>query len=178
MLAAKAECREEFERMAYRSGANRKLKAWEAVSVNNNRLPTPNSRDWKNATAKEWDNPKKTRNLNRYVAKQYERSEAKEERLGQLNPDWVEALMGYPQGWTDIKKESSTEADFPASWLDGTWEKGIPRTAKNEKNRTRRLKALGNAVVPLIPMLIWRLVSRAVPSRFAVAEPSFPFAIQ
>ena len=26
------------------------------------------------------------------------------EGKGQLNPDWVEALMGYPQGWTDIEK--------------------------------------------------------------------------
>jgi hypothetical protein len=22
--------------------------------------------------------------------------------LGQLNPDWVESLMGFPVGWTDI----------------------------------------------------------------------------
>jgi hypothetical protein len=66
-------------------------------------LPTPNARDWKNATAKEWDNPKNTRNLNRRIAKEYESSKKKEERLGQLNPMWVEWLMGYPLGWTDLK---------------------------------------------------------------------------
>jgi hypothetical protein len=65
-------------------------------------MPTPNARDWKNATAKEWDNPKNTRNLNRYTAKHFEGSEIKEERLGQLNPTWVEWLMGFPLGWTDL----------------------------------------------------------------------------
>lgn len=34
------------------------------------------------------------------------------------------------------------------SWLDGTWELGIPRVATGIKNRADRIKALGNAVVP------------------------------
>ena len=34
------------------------------------------------------------------------------------------------------------------SWLDGTWELGIPRVATGVKNRADRIKALGNAVVP------------------------------
>lgn len=34
------------------------------------------------------------------------------------------------------------------SWLDGTWEVGIPRVATGVKNRADRIKALGNAVVP------------------------------
>ncbi len=63
---------------------------------------TPNARDWKCATAKEWDNPKNTRNLNRQIAKLYEGGESTEERNGQLNPMWVEWLMGFPLGWTDL----------------------------------------------------------------------------
>lgn len=63
---------------------------------------TPNARDWKCATAKEWDNPKNTRNLNRQIAKLYEGGESTEERNGQLNPTWVEWLMGFPLGWTDL----------------------------------------------------------------------------
>ena len=63
---------------------------------------TPTSRDWKCATAKEWDNPKNTRNLNRQMAKLYEGEQSTEARNGQLNPTWVEWLMGFPLGWTDL----------------------------------------------------------------------------
>jgi hypothetical protein len=84
---------------------------------------------------------------------------------GQLNPDWVEALMGYPQGWTDINRESEKSADYPARWLDGTWEEGIPRVAVGVKNRVSRLRCLGNAVVPQIPAALWRLVMNALETR-------------
>ena len=36
-----------------------------------------------------------------------------------------------------------------AGWADGTWEAGIPRIAAGVPNRVGRLKALGNAVVPV-----------------------------
>ena len=29
---------------------------------------------------------------------------------GQLNPDWVEALMGFPAGWTALEPDGGTEA--------------------------------------------------------------------
>jgi len=77
---------------------------------------------------------------------------------GQLNPDWVEPLMGYPAGWTDVETDASLDSDFPESWLDGTWEEGVPRTTEKIKNRVKRLKCLGNAVVPQIPELLWRLI--------------------
>ena len=35
-----------------------------------------------------------------------------------------------------------------AGWSDGSWEAGIPRIATGVPNKTQRLKALGNAVVP------------------------------
>ena len=38
--------------------------------------------------------------------------------------------------------------DGLSSWMDGTWERGIPRVAPTDKARVPRLKALGNAVVP------------------------------
>ena len=43
-------------------------------------------------------------------------------------------------------------------WMDGSWEEGIPRVAKGVKDRTARLKALGNAVVPQIPEIIGRAI--------------------
>ena len=64
---------------------------------------TPSARDWRNATAKEWDNPKNTRNLNRQIAKMCEDGESVAERNGQMNPTWVEWLMGFPIGWTELK---------------------------------------------------------------------------
>ena len=63
---------------------------------------TPTARDRRNATAKEWDDPKNTRNLNRQVAKMYEGGQSTEERNGQLNPEWIEWLMGFPIGWTEL----------------------------------------------------------------------------
>ena len=81
---------------------------------------------------------------------------------GQLNPDWVEALMGYPQGWTDIDAEAAADADYSARWLDGTWEDGIPRIISGVKNRIARLKCLGNTVVPQIPAYLWVLVKAAL----------------
>lgn len=32
---------------------------------------------------------------------------------GSLNPDWVEWLMGYPEGWTDISTASQTSRESP-----------------------------------------------------------------
>jgi site-specific DNA-cytosine methylase len=45
-----------------------------------------------------------------------------------LNPDWVEWLMGYPISWTD------------------------------GGSRMQRLQSLGNAVVPLIPEFLGKVV--------------------
>jgi hypothetical protein len=71
---------------------------------------------------------------------------------GSLNPDWVEALMGYPRQWTDIDQETITESAFP-----GAWEDGILRVVSEVKNRKNRLKCLGNAVVPQISKRSGRL---------------------
>jgi hypothetical protein len=70
---------------------------------------------------------------------------------GELNPDWVERLMGYPDGWTDIERgEVNRKTAYPAAWIDGTWENGMPRTATGVKHRRERLKCLGNSIVPQI----------------------------
>lgn len=109
--------------------------------------PTPNARDWKNATAQEWDNPGNTRNLNRFIAKKHEGSTAREERLGQLNPDWVEYLMGVPIGWSDIDCDNPIELDYSGEWWPDE-PNDLARVASGQKNRANRLKALGNMVVP------------------------------
>jgi len=67
---------------------------------------------------------------------------------GQLNANWVELLMGFPLGWTDLTVSNIGESPTPESWQDGSWEQGIPRVVKGQKQRVARLKCLGNAVVP------------------------------
>tara|TARA_R100000329_G_scaffold11543_1_gene12584 strand:+ start:189 stop:1286 length:1098 start_codon:yes stop_codon:yes gene_type:complete len=57
--------------------------------------PTPTSRDWRSGKASENTHNRNSRPLNELIAK-------KEEVPGQLNPTWVEWLMGLPLGWTDL----------------------------------------------------------------------------
>jgi DNA (cytosine-5)-methyltransferase 1 len=47
-----------------------------------------------------------------------------------------------------------------ADWLDGYWdvEPDIPRTARGVKDRVKRLKALGNCVVPAQAYPIFRAI--------------------
>lgn len=48
---------------------------------------TPQARDFRTGSRKRWKDPRRTRNLNDQIG-------------GQLNPPWVEWLMGWPIGWT------------------------------------------------------------------------------
>lgn len=59
---------------------------------------------------------------------------------GPLNPDWVEWLMGWPIGLTDLECEQPVQLD----WLS---EYGIPRVARDVPNRKQRLMAIGNGLV-------------------------------
>lgn len=65
---------------------------------------------------------------------------------GQLNPDWVEWLMGWPVGWTDEKCTAPVWLD----WQNDPADTGnIPRITTRKNGRTARLKAIGNGQVPL-----------------------------
>lgn len=64
---------------------------------------------------------------------------------GQLNPDWVDWLMGFPVGWTNIDLDMPLP-DYDPQYFDT--EPNIPRTATGIKNRVDRIICDGNAVVP------------------------------
>lgn len=53
-------------------------------------LATPQARDFRTGSTARWENPERSRNLNDQIG-------------GKLNPTWVEWLMGWPLGWTDLK---------------------------------------------------------------------------
>ena len=57
-------------------------------------MATPQSRDYRTGEAHRWDDMQRSRNLNDQVAT--------EGNGGKLNPAWVEWLMGWPLGWTDL----------------------------------------------------------------------------
>ena len=50
---------------------------------------TPQYRDYRTGDKKRFADPKRSQNLNDQIG-------------GQLNPTWVEWLMGFPIGWTDL----------------------------------------------------------------------------
>jgi DNA (cytosine-5)-methyltransferase 1 len=90
-----------------------------------------------------------------------ERTEDGESTGGQLNPDWVEALMSWPVGWTSLEPLSREAFDHWQSnpkWQD--WEPDIPRVGKSIKNRASRLKAIGNGQVPIVVATAWRLLTQ------------------
>lgn len=64
---------------------------------------------------------------------------------GQLNPTWVEWLMGFPLGWTDIDLPCASSEKVIGWW---NAEPDVPRVEVGVKDRVNRLKCLGNAVVP------------------------------
>lgn len=63
---------------------------------------------------------------------------------GQLNPGFVEWLMGWPRDWTD--PDAAPDASHAGDWSQ-EWE-GVPRVAVGVKDRVNRLKVLGNGWVP------------------------------
>jgi DNA (cytosine-5)-methyltransferase 1 len=68
---------------------------------------------------------------------------------GQLNPDWVEWLMGWPLYWTSLAPLPSLGNWGQPGWWDAEPE-GIPRVSTGVPDRVNRLKAIGNGWVPQV----------------------------
>jgi hypothetical protein len=82
-----------------------------------------------------------------------------------LNPTWVEALMGWPRGWTKIRPFNKNEwaawqRNAMALWQDGvSWEQGLKRTTTRKRHRVQRLQAIGNGQVPQCVVLAYVILS-------------------
>ena len=72
-----------------------------AVAHPDLRFATPQARDFRTGSKDRWENPERSRNLNDQIG-------------GQLNPTWVEWLMGWPLGWTDC---AASATDKFRQWL-------------------------------------------------------------
>jgi len=108
--------------------------------------PTPDANMGARGTQPTWAKTRPSGHPAQYTINQAVRDQ---EQSGQLNPDWVEWLMGYPKGWTDLDCDTpKPHAGFEKEPED------IPRVASKIKNRTNRLRGLGNAIVPQIAMKI------------------------
>jgi hypothetical protein len=97
------------------------LKTWEPHTPDDesSSWPTPTARDHKD-TPGEWilstrsDDRKRIDQLHRQVYMDFLLDEAIRPSLGSLpllsfrvNPDWVECLMGFPTGWTELESSET-----------------------------------------------------------------------
>lgn len=116
-----------------------------------NTFPTPSTREWKGGRKPE-TLKSKGRTENNTLNDKVNFLEGK---TGQLNADWVEWLMSWPIGWTSL--EPLTEL----IWLDPGVDPHpvIPRVTTGQKNRTNRLKAIGNGQFPPCVAAAWKVLS-------------------
>lgn len=70
------------------------------------KFATPQSRDFRTGQSSRWENSARSRNLNDQIG-------------GQLNPRWVEWLMGYPLGWTDCEDLETPSCRKSRNGLEG-----------------------------------------------------------
>lgn len=90
-----------------------------------------------------------------------------QEAVGQLNPQWVEWLMGWPSGWTALEELEPEEfkrwergAREGTLWTVDPADNGeTPRVAKAVPHRVARLRAIGNGQVPATVFAAWSLLS-------------------
>ena len=71
----------------------------------------------------------------------------KQQPGGHLNSDWVEWLMGYGQGYTDLKDNTKQTLENHQGFYE---EPKIDRVTHNQEDKVNRLKSLGNSIVPQI----------------------------
>ncbi|MFD3165493.1 hypothetical protein [Herpetosiphon sp. NSE202] len=109
-----------------------------------NQFPTPTAQDAKNATLppSQTDRDSIPGHLLRAGI------------VGQLNPDWVDVLMGFPRGWSAGVQTYVSIETIQQQWRDGIWEDDIPRVSTKISNRAKRLRCLGNAIVPQCAVVI------------------------
>jgi len=85
--------------------------AVERGATKSNTYATPQARDFCSGQTSRWEDPNRSRNLNDQIG-------------GQLNPTWVEWLMGWPLGWTDLKPLETDRCHGALPLHSNCYEKG------------------------------------------------------
>ena len=85
---------------------------------------------------------------------------------GALSADWVEWLMGVPQGWSIAEPCTDYDTWLQAAAAASHWleEQGLPRTIVGQENRVSRLKMLGNGIVPSAAAMAIKELSARLPN--------------
>jgi hypothetical protein len=123
MLAKKAGSHAEYVAMGYRAAAKKKEKYW----------PTPSASD--NRDRGNLSTPAIQRRLSK--GKQLMLSMVVSEVSGQLNPTWVEKLMGWPDDWTSLQPMSHVKMCF--------WLMGSHNGTETGRSEVLRVLRIGNA---------------------------------
>jgi hypothetical protein len=79
----------------------------------------------------------------------------------QLNPDWVEWLMGWPIGWTALAPlEGDAGAIASPDWwaVDPAEVGELERVGVKIPDRVSRLKSIGNGQVPAVAALAFQVL--------------------
>ena len=136
--------------------AHKNTKKWRegrqnSLTAHANKWPTPSRRDYKGGYIGGRFKDGKPYNTTLDTAAQYSDNKDKKKKSGQLNPTWVEWLMGYPINYTllDVPNDTTYEGNVlePGYWKV---EPNVPRIDVDIPERIKRLKALGNSIVPQI----------------------------
>ncbi len=95
---------------------------------------------------------------------------------GLLSPDWDEWLMGFPVGWTDVSVTTVRSLDWsvdPAN-LPAAHPNYMARVVQGRlPNRKARIKAIGNAQVPLCAAVAFTLLAQRFFIHGQVIQSSF-----
>lgn len=139
--------------------------------INSKQFATPQARDFRTGQAKRYHDKNRSRNLNDQICAMFATpcagdsvgtngggngTSLRTDIGGQLNPDWVDWLMGFPVGWTNIELDMPLP-DYDPQYFDT--EPNVPRTATGIKNRVDRIICDGNAVVPYQAYPIFKAIA-------------------